>query len=120
MSAGPFIRTFYEADSGEIHPIRVQPETVAANVGAANTAATGPATIGISARVSGGSRQLGLVARKVRVAFTAAVPTGYDTDTVLTIPVLTPAAYNAAIVGATGTYLGSAIVVVGRTPESSK
>lgn len=118
MSAGNFVRSFYEADNGEIHPIRVQPETVAANVGAANTAPAGPATVGISARVSGGARQLGLTARKVRLAFTATVPAGYAEDSIITIPVLTPAAFAAASVGATGTYLGSAVQVIGRTPES--
>lgn len=118
MSAGNFVRSRYESDSGTIHPIRVQPETLAANVGAVNAGAAGAVDSPISARVSGGNRQLGLVARRVRVAFTGTLPTGYAENTVLSIPVLTPAAYAAAISGATGTYLGSPIVVVGRTAES--
>jgi hypothetical protein len=118
MSAGAFIRTTYEADSGEIHPIKVQPETVAANIGAANGAPGGAATSGISAKVSGGRREIGLLARKVRVAFTGAVPDGYEPGNTLSIPVLTSATYNAALPGTTGTYLGSPVVVVGRTPES--
>lgn len=118
MSAGNFARSRYESDTGEIHPIRVQPETISANVGAANAAPAGAVTSPISARVSGSNRTLGLVARRVRLAFTAAVPDGYAEDSVLSIPVLTPTAYAAAITGATGTYLGSPVVVVGRTPES--
>jgi len=120
MSAGNFTRTRYEADNGEIHPIRVQPETIAANVGAANAAPTGAVTVGLSARVSGGRRQLGLTARSVRLQFTGTIPDGYAENSTLTIPVLTPATFTAATVGTTGSYLGAAVVVVGRSPESSR
>jgi hypothetical protein len=120
MSAGNFVRSRYESDAGNIHPIRVQPETIAASIGSANTAPTGAIDVAISARVSGGSRQLGLTARRVRLAFTAGVPTDYAEDSVVSIPILTPAVFNAIAVGQTGTYLGQSVEVVGKTAESSK
>lgn len=120
MSAGNFVRSRYESDAGNIHPIRVQPETIAANIGGANAAPAGTVDVAISARVSGGNRQLGLTARKVRLAFTGGSPTDYADDSIVTIPVLTPAIFNAIAVGQTGTYLGQAVEVVGKTSESSK
>lgn len=120
MSAGDFVRSRYESNVGNIHPIRVQPETIAANVGAANAAPTAAVDIPISAKVSGGKRELGLIARKVRLAFTATPPTGYAEDSIVTIPILTPAVFNQIAVGTTGTYLGAAVEVVGTSPETSK
>ena len=120
MSAGNFLRSRYESDAGNIHPIRVQPENIAANINSANAAPTGDIDVAISARVSGGSRQLGLTARKIRHAFTATPPTGYAADSIVTIPILTRAVFNAISTTDPGTYLGVAVEVVGKTSESSK
>lgn len=120
MSAGNFIRSRYESDAGNIHPIRIQPETADATIGSVNAAPAGAVDVPISARVSGGSRQIGLTARKVRLAFTGTPPTGYAANSVVTIPILTPARFNSVAVGTTGTYLGTAVEVVGKTSESSK
>lgn len=120
MSSGPFVLSKYEADNGDIHPIRVQPETLSANVGAANTAPTGSVTVGLFASARKNRRAYGLGARAVRVRFTGAVPDDYAPNQVLTVPVLTPTAFASAIIGATGTYLGSPIIVIGRSPESSR
>lgn len=120
MSAGEFVRSRYESDAGNIHPIRVQPETVAASIGSANAAPVGTVDVPISAKVSGGRRELGLIARRVRLAFTAGAPTDYAEDSIVSIPILTPAVFNAIAVGQTGTYLGLGVEVVGKTPESSK
>jgi len=55
MSAGAFTRTRYRADSGDTHPIRVQPETLTAAFGAtANSAPTDAIDNPISAKVSNG------------------------------------------------------------------
>jgi hypothetical protein len=114
MSAGPFQLSRYERDNADIHPIRVQPETI---IGGTNPAPGGAPTSDISARVSGGRRTLGLTARKVRFVFTAGAPTGYRPGSVLTLPVLTPAAYAALTRGSTFTYLGGTATVVGKSPE---
>ena len=120
MSAGEFVRSRYESNAGNIHPIRVQPETIAAEIGSANAAPAAGVDVAISAKVSGGRRELGLIARKVRLAFTAAPPAGYAEDSIVTIPILTPAVFNAIAVGQTGTYQGVAVEVVGTTPETSR
>lgn len=118
MSAGAFLANGkYEADSGTIYRIRVQPETVAANIGSANAVPAGAVDGEGSARVGGGNRQIGIKARSVTVRFTATVPDGYAADRLLRIPILTPAVYDAITPGATGTYLGTAVVVVGKNPE---
>lgn len=126
MSQGSFIRSLYQAtyNAANVHPIKVQGETLALSIDlpggaqdnvppAAVTAANNP----ISARVSGGRRSLGLTARKIAVRFTGTPPTGYLAGQVLTLPMINP---NFASVGsgATGTYLGVAVEVVGTSPES--
>lgn len=120
MSAGEFTRTFYELDTGNgggIARIRVQPETLAATIGgSANTAPAGPATVPVSASVSAGNRENGIKARSVTLLFTAAAPTGYSGDPV-TIPVMQESTFAAWTLGATGTYLGAAVEVIGRSPE---
>ena len=121
MSAGGFSPSKYEASyATEIHPIRVQPETLAATIGAVNNnAPSGAVTNPISASVSKGNRQIGLRARLVRMSYTAAeAPDGYDDrGGILVIPAVTEAFYNAAIKGATITYLTKSMTVVGRSPE---
>lgn len=119
MSAGAFSIESYETDPGIIHSIRVQPETLEAVIGAVtNDAADGEPTGLGSASVSRGRRANGINARLVRLRFTAAPPTGYLPNGTVTIPALTPEFYDAAIRGATGTYLGIAVEVAGRSPET--
>ena len=120
MSAGSFVRSRYESDVGNIHPIRVQPETLAATLGSANAAPTGGIDLSISAKVSGSSRSLGLTARKVRVVFTGTPPTGYKAESPISIPILTKSVYDGIAVNSTGTYLGAAVEVIGKTGESSR
>lgn len=119
MSAGKFNRSRYMADNGtDIYPVRVQPETLALTLGGtANAAPAGAATEKISARISGGRRTLGMNCRRARIQFTAAPPDGYAVDKILTVPILTPTLYQSISKGTTGTYLGVACEVVGKTPE---
>lgn len=120
MSQGAFTRTRYEADSGEIHPIRVQPETTAANIGGANAAPAGVTTSSISARVNKTNREFGLRPRYITVRFTGVAPDEYEPGNLYRIPILTPARYNTINVGATGTYLGADVEVVSKSAENVK
>lgn len=118
MSAGAFLSNGrYEADSGTIYRIRVQPETAQANIGSVNAVPAGAVDGVGSVRVGGGNRQIGIKARSVSVRFTETVPEGYSEDRLLRIPILTRAVYDAISPGATGTYLGVTVVVVGKNPE---
>lgn len=121
MSAGAFTTSKYEASYGdEIHPIRVQPETIAAQIGSvANAAPSGDATSPISCSVSRSNRQIGLRARLVRLTYTAEnAPDGYDDrGGIITIPALTETFYDAAIKGTPATYLTKTMSVSGRSPE---
>lgn len=122
MSAGLFVRSKYTAsyDNTAIHPIRVQPESIAASIGGTtNAAPTGAINNPISARVTGSKRTLGLNARKVTIAAPATgQPTGYAPGGTTSIPALNEAFYNAAIKGTPVTYLGvSTFVVVSRSQE---
>lgn len=120
MSAGVFEIEFYELDTGNgggVASIRVQPETVAATInGAANAGASGPATIPLFAKAAKGVREYGIGARSVTLRFTGAPPTGYSGDDVR-IPVLLESTYASWALNETGSYLGAAVQVVGRSPE---
>lgn len=116
--AGAFSKTKYETDGGSIVNIKVQPETLAANITDTNDAPSGSVTAGFpSAAVQLGRREIGIKARAVSLEFTATLPTGYKGGLVR-IPILTKALYDAISVGSTGTYLGAAVRVVGKSPES--
>lgn len=121
MSAGAFSRSKYEADDGEIHPIRVQPETIDASVGGNdNTAPAGAVTIGLSARVSQSARAFGLRPRLVSLAWFADPPADYDPLGIIRIPILRKAAYDDIVVGDSGSYLGGTVIVIGKSPESKR
>ena len=117
MSAGAFVSSRYQADNGDIRGIRVQPETLAANIGGLNSAPTGAINATGRARVGGGNRQYGIKARSVTIRFTSTPPDGYKADQLYRIPIMTPARFNAIDTDDTGTYLGVACVVVGKNPE---
>ena len=121
MSAGEFTRSRYQSDqTARIYNIRVQPETLLASLGGTVNAAPGGAvTEPSSARARGSRRSLGVVARRVTLAWVGAPPTGYGDDLV-TIPILTPALFNSLAIGSTGTYLGTDVTVVGLSPESRR
>jgi hypothetical protein len=119
MSAGNFTRTFYESDGNVVYRARVQPETLALDIGGStNDAPAGPATGEGSAKMNGGTRELGINARSVTLAWTATPPTGYDANAVVRVPVMTPAFFQAISLGDTGTYLGAAIEVVSLKSEA--
>jgi len=122
MSAGPFIVGRYSASYGDgeqIHPIRVQPETVAATVGGVENGSSAlEITNPISAQVSRSTRSLGLHARQVFARITGTPPTGYSPGSLIRIPALSEAFFNAAAVpGAEMTYLGTTWRVTGVRAE---
>jgi len=118
MSAGAFSRSRYEADSGDIHPIRIQPETEEAQIGSiVNDRPLGEPTNPISAQVSASTRSLGLHARKVFAKLLGAPPAGYAASGRIAIPALTNAFYSEAVKVATMTYLGTSWTVTGRRAE---
>jgi hypothetical protein len=114
MSAGVFIRSKYESNAGEVYPIRIQEETIIADV---NPAPAGEIDQTILARVSGSRRGYGVFARTARLTWTGAAPAGYKPGGVITIPILTQDAYEDIAVGTTVTYLGTAAEFVGKSPE---
>lgn len=118
MSAGAFTRTFYEDDDGDIHPIRVQPETLSATFAStANAAPAGPTDSDISAQITGSRRGLGLFARYVTVRFTATPPTGYLANQSYKIAVPTLSVFNGISVNGVAEYLGVAAQVISKTSE---
>jgi hypothetical protein len=124
MSAGPFERTRYQATylSTAIHPIRVQPETIAlAEAGAPTNTNDPPAlsiTIPISAVVSKSDRGLGLRPRKFNLELTGTPPTGYSPGSRVSVPILTEAFYESIPVNDEVTYLSTTWQVISKTPES--
>jgi hypothetical protein len=123
MSAGAFTRSRYQAsyDDAEIHPIRVQPETIAMadseTPATTNAAPTDSITNPISAKVSAGRRELGLKPRKFVLEVTGTPPTGYSTGSQVTLPILTETFYNALAVNDTVSYLGATWEVISKIPE---
>lgn len=120
MSAGSFVITKYETNRGEILPIKVQPETVSASVGSANTAPTGAVSVNLFAKAQKNRRSYGVGARGVRLKFTGTVPTGYAPNSIVSVPILTPTVWNAIDGTTTGTYLGAAVIAVGTYEETRK
>lgn len=117
MSAGVFSIARYASDSGELYNVRVQPETLLANIGGVNASAGANATAEPSAIVGGSRRQIGVHTRGVRIRFTQNAPTGYKEGSTYFIPILTAAVYNAINKFDTGTYLGGTVEVVGKVAE---
>lgn len=125
MSAGAFTtNAIYQDNFGNLYPITVQPETITLTINAvANDQAAGPLPDNLpSVSVSKGRRSNGVNARLVRFRFTGTLPPGYLMNGVISLPVLTSAAFASYGKGKTGTYTlnGTAydIAVVGRTAET--
>jgi hypothetical protein len=121
MSAGVFSVVKYSSNTlATVHRIRIQPETLAAQLGAtANAEPTGTAVLP-SAQVSRGRRALGINARTITLKFALGnEPDGYKADSPITIPWLqNNAAFTGAVPGVTVvTYLGEEAILVGTQAE---
>jgi hypothetical protein len=116
VSSGAFVDSFYESNAGDIHPIRVQPESIIAGF---NPAAIGPTTNSQRVYVTGSNRSRGAKARALLARWVGAPPAGYVNGGRIRLAVFTPNAYNA--LGAAGgdafTYLGTSAVTTGKSPE---
>jgi hypothetical protein len=122
MSSGRFKKDGkYELDNGDIAKCRVQPETLNLTLNSvANGEPTGSVNVRGSAAVSRGRRAFGVNCRLVRIRFTSTLPNGYAADEVIALPWLKKSSFDALPDGATGTYLGNPVILVGRTAESIK
>lgn len=128
---GPFQRDRYAATylppgstDAQVHPIRVQPETLAltATTGGSNDGSSAAFTSPISCEVSRSKRSLGLHARKFRLklADTPPPPVGFATNSVIELPILTQAFYDAGTIGDAYTYLEGTWTLVGKSAEIVK
>lgn len=122
MSSGSFINSFYETNDGDVCRIRVQPETELATDGTTpNDSATGPATLPVRAKVSRGTREIGIKPRRIGIKFEIGqAPTGYAVGQVYYLPALTRAFYDALEVGDDITYLAATAEVVSKLEEDIK
>lgn len=127
MSAGSFLLGGrYESNNGTVYPIRVQPETLGFTLNSvSNALPTGQVGTDLpSVRVGAGRNAFGVNARLIRFTFTGTLPPGYKMNGILTLPVLTSAAYNLYSRGQAGTYTLNgteyAVAFVGKSPETIK
>jgi len=115
--AGRFITGKYEADSGEVHPVRIQPETLFGT----NTEAVGGITVDQRVRVSGSKRAYGLKARSITLSRAIGTSANYTGGTIYArIPWLDPATWEALAVGSTEPYQGVDWIVASKSAESNR
>lgn len=120
MSAGVFENARYESDTlGVIMSARVQPETKQLILGGATNEDAGTTvTLPLRVNISGSRNSLGVKPRTVTLKWVVAPPEGYQPSGRLVVPILTKTLWDAIDEDiTTGTYLGVACVVVGKTPE---
>lgn len=123
MATNARLNSRYETDSsngGVISPIQVTQPILDCEINSvANAAPAGAINNRGSATSSQGKRSAGINARTVTLKFTGALPDGYVANSRVRVPVLTPATYASwAQTGRTGTFRGSAVEVVGFSPET--
>lgn len=119
MSAGPFLLRFYEADSGETHIIKSQPETAVLSLnGAPNALPAGPATSPFWAEAGKGKTEYGLSPRMIVLRWTGTPPTGYQQNARVKVVVYQASTFNGATILSPATYLGASAEVVGKIPEN--
>lgn len=117
MSAGAFLRGRYERKNGDIHPIRVQPETVTAW----NPLPAGAITAGSLIRVTGSRRKYGIKARQIAFAWkSGTAPAGYDPDGTIRLPIFTEAAFDLIDLYSEQPYLGGTLIAIGAYPETGR
>lgn len=109
-----FTNTRYEADSGDIHPIRLN----STRVTAAGTAPTGAITSSVKVKISKSSREYGIRPRGLRLTRTiGTAPNTFKRYTFL--PILSEAVFDAQAIGEDQTKEidGVTWIVAGKIPE---
>ncbi len=122
MSTGSFVDSIYRSNKPDqnLHPIRVQPETLTLTLGGTeNTAPAGPATSELRAFSSSRKRRGAVNARKVGLEVTASGPNGYLLGSQIYVPWLNPATFYDVTLedDVTGTYNGASVRVIGSSEE---
>jgi hypothetical protein len=128
MSAGRFVRSRYSAsyDANMIHPIRVQPETLAASLMGTPSVVNSPTTEDvnnpISASISLSNRSLGLRPRflNLQLPEAATPPTGYAPGSITRIPAVTQAFFDNVPDNSRVIYLGVEWEVVSKETERAR
>ena len=114
MSSGAFQTQKYQcSEITEVVNIKVQPETITTW----NPVPTDAVSLDVFAKVGGSGRGYGIHARKARFEWFGGAPGGYDEDGIITLPILTQAAYVALVKNVNYDYLGSDLRLVGKTSE---
>lgn len=99
--AGGFIRGFYTSNEGEVYSCRVQPESITSW----NQNSSDPVTGNVRAYTKGSRRRYGVHARRVTLSRAVGSAGDYDSARVsVSVPIMTPSAYNALFVGQVLTY----------------
>lgn len=121
MSAGPFQIAGYEASYDSlVHPIKVQPETLAATFdGTANAEPAAADQTLLFVQRQKGPTAYGIGARGVRVAITDVADSDYKPGTSLFIPVLDESVWSAIPANAAVSINGATGVVTKLIPEST-
>lgn len=120
MSSGKFISSKYQTDEENVHPCRIQEETLGfISGGIANAAPVAPINREASARMSSSQKRKGVNARTVRIRFTTA-PDEYKQDSILTVPILDKTNWDGYKIGTACTYLSTAGTIIGKSPEGIK
>jgi len=120
MSSGRFLDAQYEDNLGDVHPIKIQPETAALVIeGVTNTIPAIPAggLVAPTVKVSGGKGQRGITARRIAVRFGIDPPAGYLAFATHYVVWLQGDTFPDPLPRPTGTYLGAPVTVVGSSGE---
>lgn len=124
MSAGPFIDSRYEANSGFVFPIRIQPETNSLEL---DTTTNSPPTEDVTADLptlvlTKSRRGFGVHPRTFTIVLTGdGLPDSrteeYREGNSYTIPILQASVWDSLVKGDVGTYQGIPCVLRTKTPE---
>jgi len=121
MSTGEFVAAKYQNGlNGDIHPIRIQPETLGLTIGQiVNGEPAGAIDSDLRAFSSSRNRRGAVNARKVGLEILTSGPNGYEVGSTIYVPVLIPETLGAFLLPADqeGTYNGATVKVIGSSPE---
>ena len=111
---------FYEADSAEIHAVRLDDKTLTfeAIPGTPQVNPSGPVTSPFWAKVSRASTEYGLKPRSVGICFTGTPPADLEAGPTYDVTVLSKGQFDLLGLRSLVTYQGADAIVVGKTDEN--